>query len=85
MELVKLRKKSGIAKVSGIIFCIGGVVVLAFYKGPGFKIIPIEKVLVHTEQIAHETHHSTMAWLKGCLSLVACNFCWASWIVFQVT
>lgn len=85
MELLKWRNKSGIAKVAGIIFCTGGVAVLAFYKGPGFQIIPLKNQLVSTRRIAQEAHHSAVTWLKGCFSLVACSFFFASWIVFQVS
>uniref|UniRef100_A0A7N0V9K1 WAT1-related protein n=1 Tax=Kalanchoe fedtschenkoi TaxID=63787 RepID=A0A7N0V9K1_KALFE len=84
MELLKWRTKSGAAKVAGILICMGGVAVLAFYKGPCFSIIPQGKQLVHTKQDSHESRHSTATWLKGCFFLFACNFSWASWIVFQV-
>ncbi|CAN6217196.1 unnamed protein product [Urochloa humidicola] len=35
MEVVDLRSSSGIAKVSGSALCIAGVMVMAFYAGPG--------------------------------------------------
>ncbi|CAM8951063.1 unnamed protein product [Rhodiola kirilowii] len=83
MELLKWRTKSGVAKSVGIIICMGGVAILAFYKGPGFTIIPYEKQLFHSNKDANESHHSTKTWLKGCFFLFVCNFSWASWIVFQ--
>ncbi|CAL1379879.1 unnamed protein product [Linum trigynum] len=37
METLKVRTRTGVAKLAGIVICLGGVAALAFYKGPHFK------------------------------------------------
>ncbi|KAG7034426.1 WAT1-related protein, partial [Cucurbita argyrosperma subsp. argyrosperma] len=75
----RIRKASGMAKVGGIIVCIAGVAVLAFYKGPYMK--PFFK---HHLFEAHESHVSSpKTWILGCFLLLFACISWGLWFVLQ--
>ncbi|XP_038881401.1 WAT1-related protein At5g64700-like isoform X2 [Benincasa hispida] len=79
MEKVKIRKSSGMAKVGGMMLCIAGVAVLAFYKGPYFK--PLFNF--HLFQ-THQSHVSSQkTWILGCFLLLVSTLSWGLWFVLQ--
>ncbi|XP_022977911.1 WAT1-related protein At5g64700-like [Cucurbita maxima] len=79
MEEVKIRKASGMAKVGGIIVCIAGVAVLAFYRGPYIKPF-FHYHLFET----HESHVSSpKTWIFGCFLLLFACISWGLWFVLQ--
>ncbi|XP_074279597.1 WAT1-related protein At3g30340-like [Silene latifolia] len=77
-ENVNLKSKSGIAKVSGSLICLGGVLLLIFYRG-----FPVN----HT----HHGNNPNMSagvdrpqnWILGSLFLVLSILCWAAWFLLQ--
>ncbi|XP_074263494.1 WAT1-related protein At3g30340-like [Silene latifolia] len=79
-ENVNLRRKSGIAKVSGSLICIGGVVVLIFYRG-----FPLNHSGMSTSY--HHAHNSKLDgrrnWTVGSLFLVLSILCWSGWFLIQ--
>lgn len=79
MEKVNIRKASGMTKIGGIMLCIAGVAVLAFYKGPYFK--PLFNF--HLFQI-HQSHVSSQkTWILGCFLLLVSSLSWGLWFVLQ--
>lgn len=83
MEKVNARTRAGIAKALGIILCIGGVGILAFYKGPQWK--PSFFSHFHGVDPQHHAHvSSSKSWVIGCFLLFFSLAAWALWLVLQV-
>ena len=83
MERVNLKKAAGIAKVGGMMICVGGAAILAFYKGPYLKPI-ISHPIFHIEESETDiTTTSQKSWLLGCFFLLVVTLCWGIWFVFQ--
>lgn len=68
IEKVNIRSKYGQAKVVGTIVCVGGAMLMTFYKGP---------VLVRLSGVLGNT------WLLGALMLFASCLFWSGWLTFQ--
>ena len=85
MEKVNLRKVAGIAKALGILICIGGVITLAFYKGPYLKPL-INHHLLKFHKSSHNIPHSSSSktWIIGCFLLFISSISWGLWFVLQV-
>nr|CAB3491570.1 unnamed protein product [Digitaria exilis] len=79
MEVVKLRSSSGLAKVTGVVLCLAGVLVLALYIGPGIS--PINHHRIFAAQVL--TAPSRATWVKGTFLIVLANMSWSLWIVKQ--
>lgn len=82
MEVLRMKSIAGIAKLAGIILCIGGVGMLAFYKGPQFNLFNNH----HLFSIHHHSSNSLAlpkSWLKGCFLMLSANTLWGIWIVLQ--
>lgn len=82
METVRIRSV-GVAKVIGILICMGGVASLAFYKGPQFKLFCIHHHHNTTQHQAVESHDHNNTWIKGCFLMITSNICWGLWLVLQ--
>ncbi|KGN48392.1 WAT1-related protein At5g64700 [Cucumis sativus] len=83
MERVNLKKAAGIAKVGGMMICVGGAAILAFYKGPYLKPI-ISHPIFHIEESETDiTTTSQKSWLLGCFFLLVATVGWGIWFVFQ--
>lgn len=85
METLELRRRSGMAKLTGIIVCLGGVATLAFYKGP--QLMLWSKQFHHHHDLnKYPVHHvsSGKEWIKGCFLMLSSNVCWAFWLIMQV-
>ena len=83
MEDVKLRSRSGIAKLTGVALCLAGVFTIAFFAGPAIS--PVN----HHRTFASHPPGSKAAvpkgvWIKWTFLMVVANMCWALWIVLQV-
>ncbi|XP_022949631.1 WAT1-related protein At5g64700-like [Cucurbita moschata] len=86
MEKVKLNKAAGIAKVVGIMICMAGAAILAFYKGPYLSPILSHHQLFHHVQTQTQTHHpptSQNTWMIGCFFLLVTSVSWGIWFVLQ--
>jgi drug/metabolite transporter (DMT)-like permease len=83
MEPVRLATRAGQAKVVGTLVCVGGSMVMPFYKGPLLKLwaSPIHwRYAEHTTGAAAPPAGSGIGDLLIILSAVA----WAAWLVMQV-
>ncbi|XP_057816638.1 WAT1-related protein At4g30420 isoform X2 [Cryptomeria japonica] len=69
MEKVNIRSPRGQAKVMGTVICVGGAMIMAFYKGPTLT----------------GTHYSlgTDEWLFGAVILFCSAVAWSAWLTFQ--
>ncbi|KAL7254664.1 hypothetical protein ACSBR1_008921 [Camellia fascicularis] len=87
MEKLKLRTIGGVAKVAGIMLCMGGVATLAFYKGPYLKPFLHNYHPFDSNNNSSQQGHDNSPgenWIKGCFLMFLSNLCWALWIVYQV-
>ncbi|CAK9320271.1 unnamed protein product [Citrullus colocynthis] len=84
MEKVKLKKAAGIAKVVGIMICMGGAAILAFYKGPYLKPLFTHQLFHHLQSQSHHSSKSQNTWMIGCFFLLITSVSWGIWFVLQV-
>ncbi|CAM8876280.1 unnamed protein product [Rhodiola kirilowii] len=86
IEGVNIRSISGVAKMVGILICIGGVATLALFKGPHLThgtIISSTRPYYSGKQSAVVVIITTAAWIKGCFLMLLSNIFWALWLVLQ--
>ncbi|XP_038900926.1 WAT1-related protein At5g64700-like [Benincasa hispida] len=84
MEVLRLKSIAGIAKLAGILLCIGGVGMLAFYKGPQLNLFNNHHLFnVHNPNDNSSSLALPKSWLKGCFLMLASNTLWGIWIVLQ--
>ncbi|XP_078173393.1 WAT1-related protein At5g64700-like [Carex rostrata] len=82
METLKIRTSHGIAKAIGVLFCLAGVVVIAFYVG--FTIHPLNHHrLFQPKNGGQSASHSQGDWVKGTFLLFFANTAWSLWLVAQ--
>ncbi|CAN6181835.1 unnamed protein product [Urochloa humidicola] len=77
MEVVDLRSSSGIAKVSGSALCIAGVMVMAFYAGPGLSPVSHHRVFAAHAGTGGHASTSKAAWITGTFLMVLNNISWS--------
>ncbi|VAH29438.1 unnamed protein product [Triticum turgidum subsp. durum] len=82
METLKLKSVHGMAKASGILLCIGGVVALALYQGPQLKSLNHHPLLHSTGTAVHARLEKN--WALGIFLMTASVVIWALWTVQQV-
>ncbi|XP_066394921.1 WAT1-related protein At5g64700-like [Miscanthus floridulus] len=85
METLKLRSIHGIAKASGILLCVAGVIVLALYQGPQLKSMNHHQLLKHhaSAAAAAQIHHSNREWALGIFLMTTSVVIWSLWTVKQ--
>ncbi|KAH6835178.1 nodulin MtN21 /EamA-like transporter family protein [Perilla frutescens var. hirtella] len=81
MEKVKIRTSPGMMKMTGVTLCMGGVAIIAFYRGPLFQ-------LWHHHPLSLQSHNynyipPTNTWIKGVFLLLLSQITWSSWLVLQ--
>ena len=80
MEPLKLKSRSGIVKLLGILFCATGIMIIALYKGPQLSSLNHH----HIQLTNRESEHSITTWIKGsfivALSCIICSL----WFICQV-
>lgn len=83
MESVRdLKSETGMLKVMGTLICVGGALLLTFYKGP-----QISHFHSHPEALQNNNNHQskTNNWLLGCLyAAIGASF-FSMWMLFQGT
>lgn len=84
MESVKMRTWGGIAKVMGIVFCAGGALTIAFFKGPTMKLLMHHHLFSYHGQVQNSAA-SGNTWIKGVFLMLLANALWATWLVMQVS
>uniref|UniRef100_A0A0A0KFR8 WAT1-related protein n=2 Tax=Cucumis sativus TaxID=3659 RepID=A0A0A0KFR8_CUCSA len=88
MEKLKVKKASGMAKVGGLMLCVVGVSILAFYKGPFMK--PLFNFHLLETPHHNNPHPSNSSpqppqhtWALGCFMLLVSSICSGLWLVLQ--
>lgn len=84
IESVKLKQATGIAKVFGIVLCLVGVLVLAFYEGPHLKSIRHDRPILHPSN-GKKGSHSKSEWIIGTFVMILSAVTWSLWIILQVS
>ncbi|KAL3637463.1 hypothetical protein CASFOL_018631 [Castilleja foliolosa] len=84
MEKLNIRTSPGIIKIAGVTLCMGGVAIIAIYRGPFVKIL-VDHHLIHDNHL-HQIQQnvpSTKTWIMGVLLMMLSSFSWAMWLVLQ--
>ncbi|XP_027353713.1 protein WALLS ARE THIN 1-like [Abrus precatorius] len=87
IEQVRLRRKDGIAKVAGTVFCVAGATVITLYKGP--TIYSPTPPLNSNEEVVFDFSTLSLGdakgknWTLGCLYLIGHCLSWSGWLVLQ--
>ncbi|XP_078170539.1 WAT1-related protein At5g64700-like [Carex rostrata] len=82
IESVKLKEATGIAKVFGIVLCLAGVLVLAFYEGPHLKSMSHDRPILHQSN-SKQGSHSKSEWIIGTFVMILSAVTWSLWIILQ--
>jgi hypothetical protein len=83
---MKLKKLHGNIKVAGILFCIAGVTVLAFYEGPMFKSFNHHQLFKEgSSSSSGAGAYSKNQWVLGIFLMTLSNILAGLWTVLQVT
>ncbi|PNT64635.1 WAT1-related protein At4g30420 isoform X1 [Brachypodium distachyon] len=86
LESVEIRKPRSMAKILGTGVCVGGAMVMAFFKGP--KLLQINSLGGGPGGLEYDVLllHSPVSrkWVIGALFLVASSSCWSLWLILQV-
>ncbi|BAT01843.1 WAT1-related protein At5g64700 [Oryza sativa Japonica Group] len=86
MESMKLKKFHGNVKAAGILFCIAGVTILAFYEGPMFKSFNHHHLFQQGSSSSTSSSgdtHSKKQWAFGIFLMTLSNILAGLWTVLQ--
>ncbi|TVU20981.1 hypothetical protein EJB05_30589 [Eragrostis curvula] len=82
MEEVKLKHPSGIAKITSVALCLGGVFTIAFFTGP-----PLGPVNHHRAFSSHPASSNAIVgkglWIIWTFLMILSIFVWSLWMVLQ--
>jgi len=82
IEVLKVNSAAGVAKLAGVVACLTGAAILAFYKGPHLELH--YNLLGHHKSQQHLVHAASRSWIKGCFLMLLSNTFWGMWLVLQV-
>ncbi|KAI9113961.1 hypothetical protein K1719_015212 [Acacia pycnantha] len=86
IESLKVKTAPGIAKLVGVMVCLGGAATLAFYKGPHWQLLGNHHLLGYSHNNSNAQAHNSVqsgTWIKGCFLMLLSNTCWGMWLVLQ--
>ncbi|KAF1886169.1 hypothetical protein Lal_00045399 [Lupinus albus] len=93
IEQVSLKRKDGVAKLAGTIFCVAGATVITLYKGPTIYSPnpPLHNSIITTTTTTKVFDFGSVSvgdakaknWVLGCFYLIGHCLSWAAWLVFQ--
>ncbi|RAL54450.1 hypothetical protein DM860_001578 [Cuscuta australis] len=82
LEKISIRSRSGRAKVIGIVTCLGGALLLTFYKG-----MPVVKFHLSEPTLSRSAGKTVRPrgerWVFGSLAMFAGTIFWSSWFLIQ--
>ncbi|XAR73237.1 hypothetical protein NMG60_11007141 [Bertholletia excelsa] len=85
MEMARLTS-AGIAKIMGMVICIGGVLIIALYRGPYLSLFLHHHLFGHRsygQQHPVGRDNSSTMWIKGCFLMLMSNTFFGLWLVLQ--
>ncbi|KAJ3682479.1 hypothetical protein LUZ60_015052 [Juncus effusus] len=82
METLIIKRIHGMAKVAGVVLCLAGVIVLAFYVGPAIHPLNHHRLFHQSGNSAGQVH-SKGTWIKGTFLLIFAQTAWSFWLVVQ--
>ncbi|XP_077242427.1 WAT1-related protein At3g18200-like [Tasmannia lanceolata] len=84
LEQVNIMRRDGLAKVVGIIACVGGATIITLYKGPPLFHHQLDHPLgISVEGAMPFSSKKIESWTLGCIYLLGNCFAWSGWIVLQ--
>ncbi|WVZ23240.1 hypothetical protein V8G54_001784, partial [Vigna mungo] len=83
IEVLKVKSASGIAKLAGVVACLTGAAILAFYKGPHLELLSHFNLLGYHKSQQHLGHVASSSWIKGCFLMLLSSTFWGMWLVLQ--
>ncbi|XP_039803102.1 WAT1-related protein At5g64700-like [Panicum virgatum] len=84
MEHVKLKSWSGVAKLTGVVLCLAGVLVIALYAGPSLSPVNHRRAFAsHGSGPSGANVATRSAWVKWTFLMVLANTMWSLLIVLQ--
>uniref|UniRef100_A0A0D9UY48 EamA domain-containing protein n=1 Tax=Leersia perrieri TaxID=77586 RepID=A0A0D9UY48_9ORYZ len=83
-EAIRLRSLSGVAKAAGVALCLAGVLVIAFYTGPGIGPVNHHRLVSGGGQ-EHEAAENGKGtnWILGTFLMVLSTVTWSLWTVLM--
>ncbi|XP_034581835.1 WAT1-related protein At5g64700 isoform X3 [Setaria viridis] len=81
MESVKLSNPYSIAKVTGVVICLAGVFVIAFYAGPALSPVNHHRAFHASQTSSNPMRRVT--WIKGTFLKLLGDIIWCLWIIAQ--
>ncbi|KAG8066897.1 hypothetical protein GUJ93_ZPchr0005g14811 [Zizania palustris] len=88
LEVIRVRSLSGVAKMAGVVLCLGGVLVIALYSGPAIRPLNHHRAFGGGGQEAAAAAAGTGSrarWMKGTFLMLLSNATWSLWIVLQAS
>lgn len=85
IEVWKVKTAPGVAKMVGIVACLGGAATLAFYKGPHLELLSHFHFFGYHKSQQHPGRVLPGSWIKGCFLMLLSNTFWGMWLVLQVS
>ncbi|XP_020674409.1 WAT1-related protein At5g64700-like isoform X2 [Dendrobium catenatum] len=83
METFRLKSIPGIAKVTGVVLCITGVIFVALYKGPKLKSLNFHHPFLHSCNNNDSLTENRNTWTLGSFLMFVVAIFWALWTVLQ--
>ncbi|KAK7358869.1 hypothetical protein VNO77_00809 [Canavalia gladiata] len=84
IEDLKVKTISGVLKLVGVVACLTGATILAFYKGPRFELLSNYHLLDYHKSQQNSAGVPSGSWLKGCFLMLLSNTFWGMWLVLQI-
>ncbi|XP_020260101.1 WAT1-related protein At5g64700-like isoform X2 [Asparagus officinalis] len=82
-EVIRLKRRPGIAKAIGVLICFTGALIIAVYKGPRLNPFTDHHSVLHGSCEDHSNTSINRTWMIGTFLMILVAFCWALWIVLQ--
>ncbi|KAL5698219.1 hypothetical protein ACHQM5_029286 [Ranunculus cassubicifolius] len=83
METVGIKRRSGQAKVVGTILCVGGAMLMSFYKGSPINIGDSSIDWKYAENMRQRNSSNEESTFLGPLLVVGSCIAWAGWFIIQ--
>uniref|UniRef100_A0A0E0MSX2 EamA domain-containing protein n=1 Tax=Oryza rufipogon TaxID=4529 RepID=A0A0E0MSX2_ORYRU len=83
LEVIRLRRLSGVAKVAGVGLCLGGVLVIALYSGPALSPLNHHRAFGGGAESGSSGAATRARWVTGTLLMLLSNVTWSLWIVLM--